>query len=250
MPRAASGDGQQGCPADRVLLGQQEQRCADTEVPLWARLSVRQQAQQKSTENGNEKLEPNINLTHHGKEKKKRDGEGGGPQQIKLTSHEAEQILPATATESVVALTSTLQDILWVIAASRTALEVKIDTLSIDLGLLPDDIHRLAEWVSTTGREISAVTPALALANGHLTSIEARLKVLERRVEDAENRERCNIRLVGLPEKVEDPDMVSYLGNWLRTEVAPEGLSPFFALERPIECLLTFHLQVLHQGRW
>ncbi|KAJ1154003.1 hypothetical protein NDU88_006760 [Pleurodeles waltl] len=127
----------------------------------------------------------------------------------------------------------TLQDVLQAIAASRTALEVKIDTLSIDLGLLRDDHCRLAEWVTATEREISVTTPALALVDGHLTSIEARLKTLENKAEDAENRARHNnIRVVGLPEKVEGTDMVCYLEAWLSSVVVPEGLSPYFVLER------------------
>ena len=43
---------------------------------------------------------------------------------------------------------------------------------------------------------------------------------------------RNNLRVIGVSEKVEGGQMVDFLEKWLRTEVAPEGLSPFYALEQ------------------
>lgn len=37
---------------------------------------------------------------------------------------------------------------------------------------------------------------------------------------------------MGLPEGTEGTDMVSYLENWFKSVVAPEGLSTFYTLER------------------
>ena len=52
-------------------------------------------------------------------------------------------------------------------------------------------------------------------------------------MEDLEGRDRrSNIRVIGLPEGSEDLNMVNYLENWLRGEVAKDGMSPFFALDR------------------
>ncbi|KAJ1165685.1 hypothetical protein NDU88_006102 [Pleurodeles waltl] len=60
---------------------------------------------------------------------------------------------PLTHTEPVMENTEpTLQDVLHAIAASRSVLEVKIDTLSIDLGFLQDD-HKL-RVVTPTGTEL------------------------------------------------------------------------------------------------
>ncbi|KAJ1100921.1 hypothetical protein NDU88_005996 [Pleurodeles waltl] len=80
--------------------------------------------------------------------------------------------------------TSTLQDVLQAIAASRTALEVKIDTLSIDQVLLQDDHKRLAERVTTTERDLADANPTLALTNNRLNTIDNHLKLLENRVEE------------------------------------------------------------------
>ena len=52
-------------------------------------------------------------------------------------------------------------------------------------------------------------------------------------MEDLEGRDRrSNIRLIGLPDKVEGPDMSTYLEKWLKEEVVKDVQSPFFALER------------------
>ncbi|KAJ1100797.1 hypothetical protein NDU88_005872 [Pleurodeles waltl] len=164
-----------------------------------------------------------------GKALKKRDEQLDGPRHMQATSVETEQALPVTSAVSTTA--PTLQDVLQAIAASRTALEV--NTLIVELGLIRDDHRRLAERGTAAEQEISATTPALALAEGCLAAIEARLKTLENTAGVAENRaRRNNSREVGLPEKVEGSDMASYLDAWLRSVVAPEGLASFFALER------------------
>ena len=43
---------------------------------------------------------------------------------------------------------------------------------------------------------------------------------------------RSNVRIIGLPEGLEETDMIKYLEQWLSEEVAKDALSPFFALER------------------
>ncbi|KAJ1115672.1 hypothetical protein NDU88_003894 [Pleurodeles waltl] len=54
----------------------------------------------------------------------------------------------------------TLQDVIQAIAASQAALEVKLDTLSIDLCLLRDDLKRLAKRVPTTEPRRRMITPS------------------------------------------------------------------------------------------
>ncbi|KAJ1204077.1 hypothetical protein NDU88_007858 [Pleurodeles waltl] len=110
----------------------------------------------------------------------------GGPLQPRLraggTDWIRHNILEAESTDS------TLQDVLQAIVECRTALEVKINTLSTDLGLLWDDHKRVTERVFTTERDLADAIPTLTLANNRLNTIDNRLKVLESRAEDAENR--------------------------------------------------------------
>ncbi|KAJ1108879.1 hypothetical protein NDU88_006249 [Pleurodeles waltl] len=80
------------------------------------------------------------------------------------TSRGWEQTLPATT--GTVSSTPTIPEVLQAIAASREALRTKIDTLSIDLGLLRDDHRRLSErearraWCCGSGGEAALPRPA------------------------------------------------------------------------------------------
>ncbi|KAG8539029.1 hypothetical protein GDO81_021584 [Engystomops pustulosus] len=53
------------------------------------------------------------------------------------------------------------------------------------------------------------------------------------RADDLENRlRRNNVRVVGLPEKVEGSDPVSFFENWLKNMLPADTFSPFFTVER------------------
>ena len=126
-----------------------------------------------------------------------------------------------------------LADILQAITTSREVLETKIDTLATDMGLLRDNHRRLAERVTTNEREMSEVSPMLTSMRSRMEEMEGKVKSLEIRAEEAENRSRRNnIRLIGVPEKTENGNVVDFLETWLREQIAPEGLSPHYALER------------------
>ncbi|KAJ1193978.1 hypothetical protein NDU88_003273 [Pleurodeles waltl] len=141
--------------------------------------------------------------------------------QIMPTSAEAEPSAP------------TLQDVLQAIAASREALEVKIDILSIDLGLLRSDNRLLSESVTATEREISKAIPTVAAVGGQMNSVQSQLLALESRSEDAENRARSNnFRVVGLPKTIEGSNKMRYFEESIKKEVAPDGIALFFSLEQ------------------
>ncbi|KAJ1083134.1 hypothetical protein NDU88_003294 [Pleurodeles waltl] len=67
---------------------------------------------------------------------------------------------------------TTLNTILQAIAASREALELKIDTMVTDLGLLRDGICHLAETVATTERTLEDIST-------EMTTIRERMSTLE-----------------------------------------------------------------------
>ncbi|KAJ1191030.1 hypothetical protein NDU88_000347 [Pleurodeles waltl] len=104
----------------------------------------------------------------------KRDCNIGGPLRPRPRTGVADPVVhPTTEIEPAA---PTLQDVLRAIAASWIALEVKIDTLSIDLGILQDDHKRLAERDTTMERDVVDVVPALAIANTRLNTIDNRHK--------------------------------------------------------------------------
>lgn len=57
----------------------------------------------------------------------------------------------------------TLQDILQAITSSSERLEGKIDSLSLDMGLLQDDLKKLADRVKTNEGQLAEALPGIAI---------------------------------------------------------------------------------------
>ncbi|KAJ1159970.1 hypothetical protein NDU88_000474 [Pleurodeles waltl] len=115
------------------------------------------------------------------------------------------------------------------IATSWEALELKIDMIATDLSVLKD---RLSFRVTTT---LNDITPDSRHLQTRLAKMESKMKSLEARAEDMENRARkSNMLIVGLLEKTEGNavNMTAFLDYWIRIDIAPEGLSSFFAFQR------------------
>ena len=126
-----------------------------------------------------------------------------------------------------------LDKVLEAINASREALEHKIESVVVDVNLLRADHKKVAEKVKEQETLLAEMRPELGATTSHVRELNEKIETVERRMEELEGRDRrSNIRLVGLPEEIEGPDMVGFLESWLREEVVKEGLSPFFALER------------------
>lgn len=59
------------------------------------------------------------------------------------------------------------------------------------------------------------------------------VRALEHRAEDAENRNRRNnLRIIGLPERAEDPDPTAFTERLLRQLLPQASFSPYFTVER------------------
>ena len=135
------------------------------------------------------------------------------------------------------ALSSEMKDsfdkVLKAIADTKNTLQTQISTVATELGLLRVDHRALSERVKLTEQSITELEPTQKAMQMEIKALTAKVHVLETRAEDAEGRSRrCNIRVVGLPEKIEGTNVQKYLEDWLRTQM-PEGtLSQFFALER------------------
>ncbi|KAJ1151997.1 hypothetical protein NDU88_004776 [Pleurodeles waltl] len=66
-----------------------------------------------------------------------------------------------------------------------------------------------------------------------MAALEKQVGTLVARAEDAENTSRKNnIRIVGLPETIEQQNLPEYLEKCIQDEVAPEGLTRFYTFER------------------
>lgn len=126
-----------------------------------------------------------------------------------------------------------VNQILRALTDTKEALQQDIAQVSLGLRLLWADHVKLVDRVKSTEVALEVLEPAQKAIDVKMGEVTRRLRVLERRAEDAEGRNRRNnIRVVGLPEGIAGTSIIDYLEQWLRTVVAPEGLTPFYTLER------------------
>lgn len=82
-------------------------------------------------------------------------------------------------------------------------------------------------------RRVGEVEDALQNQGVSLRTVQTKMKVLEARAEDAENRNRRNnLRIVGLPEGTEGKDPTAFTEHLLRTLLPDARFSDVFVVER------------------
>lgn len=119
------------------------------------------------------------------------------------------------------------------IATCQTTLTGKIDSLHMDMGLIRKDMDKFRHRLTETEHRIGAAEDTLHDHTATLHTLKTKVKALELRAEDAENRNRRNnLRVVGLPEGVEGSDPTAFTENLLRSLLPQAQFSPFFVVER------------------
>lgn len=84
------------------------------------------------------------------------------------------------------------------------------------------DVRDFSGRMDMAEERISNVEDTVSTEKGKMEEVVKRLASLSHKLDDLENRSRrSNLRLVNLPEKVENPDAVAFLEKWL-----PEALGP------------------------
>lgn len=105
-----------------------------------------------------------------------------------------------------------LDKILEAITDTRNALQQDIGAVSVGLGLLRTEHHKLEDRVKGTERKIEEIQPECTKLTTQMLELKDRVDLLEKHAEDSEGRIRGNvIRVVGLPEGIEAGNMVEYL---------------------------------------
>ena len=98
--------------------------------------------------------------------------------------------------------------------------------------MLKTDQKKAMDRVKKLELDVTIIKPQTEDLQGQVAELTKRVGCLKYRAEDSEGRaRRNNIRIVGLPEKIEGHGLPTYLEEWIRKDVAPEGLSNHFALE-------------------
>ena len=98
------------------------------------------------------------------------------------------------------------------IRESREAVEHKVEEVRIDVSLLQQDLRKVTDRVTKAETRVSTAEDELATLKTRFTQLLRSMAILEDMAEDAENRSRRNnLRLIGVPEGVDTPDMATML---------------------------------------
>ncbi|KAJ1168814.1 hypothetical protein NDU88_000727 [Pleurodeles waltl] len=119
---------------------------------------------------------------------------------------------------------SQFEKVLQAIMDTKTSLETRIDTVSQDLNILRVDHGKLSDKMKTTEAALSELAPTVADNQKQILRLNAEVKSLLRRAEEAEGRSRRNnIRFLGFPEKSLDQSSELLLEHWLIKELHPNS---------------------------
>lgn len=103
------------------------------------------------------------------------------------------------------------------------------------MGLIRQDIDKLRSRVAETKHRVSKNEDTVVEHRAALRTLQTKVKALEYRAEDAENRNRCNnLRIVGLPEGVEGNNPTGFVEGMLHDLLPDARLSPQYVVERAL----------------
>ncbi|KAJ1186496.1 hypothetical protein NDU88_003277 [Pleurodeles waltl] len=123
--------------------------------------------------------------------------------------------------------------ILEEICDSRVIMKQKLGAITLDLNLLRDDHHKLAQRVKSTEQALSTFQPAQTEHDSMWKELRKHVEQLQECPEDAKGRmRRNNICIEGLPEGAEGDHPTQFIETWLQTKVAPKGLSTLYTVEQ------------------
>ncbi|XP_068127183.1 uncharacterized protein [Hyperolius riggenbachi] len=124
-------------------------------------------------------------------------------------------------------------EILEAIRQCQTTLTQKIDKIEVNFGLLREDFSKIRTRITDLEQRTSNVEDSVQAHRVAIPGIQQRLTQLENRAVDAENRNRrSNLRILGIPEKSEGSDVVTFIETLLKEKLPEATFSSFFAVER------------------
>lgn len=109
----------------------------------------------------------------------------------------------------------------------------KIDHVQTNVDFIRRDLDSFRGRMAEVEQRVSGTEDTVRDHSGDLHTLKARVKALESRAEDAENRNRrSNLRIVGLPEGAEGMDPTAFTERLLKDLLPGARFSPFFTIER------------------
>lgn len=127
----------------------------------------------------------------------------------------------------------TFEALMQAISTCQSTLTIKIDHVQEETALIRRNMDRFRERVGEAERRISTTEDVQREQHEDIQILKSKVKALEFRAEDAENRNRRNnLRVLGLPEGAEGTDPVGFMEKLLPTLLPKAQFSPHFSIER------------------
>lgn len=123
--------------------------------------------------------------------------------------------------------------ILEAINASKAELMGRIDHLSSECTLIRHDLDKIRSRLTTVETRVSEVEDVSHVHDGRITELREQVQALQRRADDAEDRQRRNnIRVVGLPEGAEGDKTTTFAELFFKQLLSLQDLPPTYVIER------------------
>ena len=116
---------------------------------------------------------------------------------------------------------------------SSDAVQWKIEEVKVDVSLLRHALCKVDDRVTEAETRISTAEDEITTLKSQVTQLLRSTVILKNRAEDSKTRS-CmnNLRLVGVPEGVDTPDMALMMEEWFVSWSTPGTLSKNFPVER------------------
>ena len=130
----------------------------------------------------------------------------------------------------------TLRDVLRAVNDCKqymVGFDNQLRNLSDELVSIHQDIRKTVERVTTLEERVSTVEDTLYPFEKELRGLQEKTNQQAAKLDEIEDRlRRNNVRVIGLPERSEGSNTISFMEGWLRDIFGPDTFSSFFSIER------------------
>ena len=117
--------------------------------------------------------------------------------------------------------------------ASVNGLRLRFGSLEEEVGLIRHDIQKMRERTTAVEGRISDLEDRMPPLIRETQNTSRLARAVDMRAEDFENRlRRNNVRIVGLPEKVEGRDPTQFVEQWMAEVFGKDSFTHLYAVER------------------
>lgn len=119
------------------------------------------------------------------------------------------------------------------INASSAGLTGKMDEIKMDIGLIRQDMQSIRDRMVKVENRISLLEDTVTHMPKRILTVEKQIITCQQKTDDFENRmRRNNLRIIGLPEKVEGFNPGDFIEKWLKNTFPDMKVSTAFAVDR------------------